>query len=194
MAKTKEEKATYMKEWRARNKEHISEYNRVYASENKESIAKKDARWRANNKDRVRKHNATYKSAHRDILAEKQRQYYYNNHDARLECMRSYRENNSEKISSAQKIAWENGGREKRAVIIAERLAFIGRYKTMFGCERCGYNEDPVALDLHHIDPKSKSVRQLQNHPLETIKLEIKKCSILCANCHRIHHFSKQEY
>ena len=55
-------------------------------------------------------------------------------------------------------------------------------------CKICGYNKSPMALDLHHIDPKTKSfglaVRGL-TRSWEALKREADKCALICANCHR---------
>ena len=59
------------------------------------------------------------------------------------------------------------------------------------GCELCGYNEHPAALDYDHIDPSQKefsigeAIGQAQGK--QRILDEIAKCRVLCANCHRIH-------
>ena len=53
----------------------------------------------------------------------------------------------------------------------------------------CGYDKAPEALDFDHIDPalKSKNVGQLiSSGSITNIFIEIRKCRILCANCHRI--------
>ena len=58
-------------------------------------------------------------------------------------------------------------------------------------CERCGFDH-PAALDFHHIDPKNKlknvSTLKWSGCSNETFLNEIKKCIVLCANCHRIEH------
>ena len=72
------------------------------------------------------------------------------------------------------------------------RSHWIGRYKVAKGCCICGYNKSKYALDFHHRDPSQKkfnaSVRMF-NMKLKTIMLEIRKCDIMCANCHRIESF-----
>ena len=60
-------------------------------------------------------------------------------------------------------------------------------------CERCGYNGNLAALDFHHRDPQTKNfqidLRSFSNTNLDTLKEELDKCDLLCANCHReIHH------
>lgn len=55
-------------------------------------------------------------------------------------------------------------------------------------CEICGYLRDPNALEFHHKDPRQKdfalSSRGL-TRSWERVKLELEKCILLCANCHR---------
>ena len=60
------------------------------------------------------------------------------------------------------------------------------RYKRFCGCKVCGERE-PVALDLHHVDPTTKdySPASLVGYSTETMKKEFRKCIVLCATCHR---------
>lgn len=64
---------------------------------------------------------------------------------------------------------------------------FITLYKISKGCEICGYNEDPLGLDLDHIDPMSKkySICDLNKKPWDVLFNEVSKCQVLCAICHR---------
>jgi transcriptional antiterminator len=60
-------------------------------------------------------------------------------------------------------------------------------------CRICSYNRSLSALELHHLDPKSKHEKlkgknsslfsQVSNW--EDLKREADKCALLCANCHR---------
>jgi hypothetical protein len=68
---------------------------------------------------------------------------------------------------------------------------FLNDYKLRNGCSSCGYAEHSCALDAHHVDPKTKkfciaSVRKSSFGKLRAIKEELKKCIILCSNCHRV--------
>ena len=60
-------------------------------------------------------------------------------------------------------------------------------------CERCGYNGNLAALDFHHRDPQTKNfqidLRSFSNTNLDTLKEELDKCDLLCANCHREIHY-----
>lgn len=64
---------------------------------------------------------------------------------------------------------------------------YILEFKSSNPCSNCG-EEDPRCLDFHHIDPKSKVLevsKLAHNGCIDLVKLEIKKCIMLCANCHR---------
>lgn len=57
-------------------------------------------------------------------------------------------------------------------------------------CVQCGYDEHYAALDFHHRNPEEKDVswNKLRLRSWDKIKLELDKCDLLCANCHRIIH------
>lgn len=57
-------------------------------------------------------------------------------------------------------------------------------------CENCGYDQNYAALDLHHTDPNKKEFifRELIGRPWNVVIAEIKKCELLCKNCHASHH------
>lgn len=55
-------------------------------------------------------------------------------------------------------------------------------------CAICGYNKLKAALEFHHIDPSQKEYAIASNgtcHDLEKDLNEVKKCLLVCANCHR---------
>jgi hypothetical protein len=56
-------------------------------------------------------------------------------------------------------------------------------------CGICGYNKCQDAMDLHHIIPEEKdfSFGQVRANPKNWFILvkELRKCCLLCANCHR---------
>ena len=61
-------------------------------------------------------------------------------------------------------------------------------------CSECGYNKNLAALCFHHInDDDSKEfgldMRQFSNRSIETLETELKKCILLCANCHMETHY-----
>jgi len=65
----------------------------------------------------------------------------------------------------------------------------VDMYKLSKGCAICGYNKCGAALEFHHIDADEKigtiAVLINKNVDMDVITEEIKKCIVLCANCHR---------
>ena len=54
-------------------------------------------------------------------------------------------------------------------------------------CQCCGYNKVNTALEFHHLDPAQKefSFGANTNKSWNTVRNELKKCILVCANCHR---------
>lgn len=55
-------------------------------------------------------------------------------------------------------------------------------------CSICGYNKCISALEFHHIDnDKERNICDMVHRwcSKDSILVEMSKCSILCANCHR---------
>lgn len=57
-------------------------------------------------------------------------------------------------------------------------------------CKHCAYKKSFSALEFHHLDPNEKdfSLAEMGSKKWETIKIELDKCILLCANCHREEH------
>lgn len=72
------------------------------------------------------------------------------------------------------------------------QLSWVHMYKAHSGCSHCG-NDDAHCLEFHHVDQASKShsVSQLiaRSHPWVQTLREIRKCIVLCVNCHRKEHY-----
>lgn len=55
-------------------------------------------------------------------------------------------------------------------------------------CEKCGYATSASALEFHHIDPSCKDFNISDSNLTlnwQSIKQELDKCILVCANCHR---------
>jgi len=80
----------------------------------------------------------------------------------------------------------------KTAVRKKKIYAWVDDYKSAMGCEVCG-ETDKRCLQLHHrkSSNKKKSVAALigKGYVFKTVKAEVGKCEVLCANCHSIHHY-----
>lgn len=60
-------------------------------------------------------------------------------------------------------------------------------------CAHCGGEYPPAVFDFHHVNPeeKDRTPAQLWQTSRETEDAELKKCIMLCANCHRIVHIEE---
>lgn len=60
-------------------------------------------------------------------------------------------------------------------------------------CSVCGYSKCSAALDFHHKDPAQKDFAiSAKGHTRswDKVKIELDKCVLVCANCHREIHYS----
>ncbi|MEO5950628.1 MAG: hypothetical protein ABIQ04_04225 [Candidatus Saccharimonadales bacterium] len=77
----------------------------------------------------------------------------------------------------------------KLAVTKRRRLLKLRAIATMgSSCVICHYDKHPGVLDFHHVDPTSKLFAISGggfSRSWSAIELEIKKCILVCANCHR---------
>lgn len=85
---------------------------------------------------------------------------------------------------------------QKRAAIRQKYLYdFVNRIKKLKRCENCGEDRWWV-LDFHHRKgyDKINSIGQMcsDGGSLHKIKEEIRKCEVLCANCHRDLHYQEK--
>ena len=53
-------------------------------------------------------------------------------------------------------------------------------------CCKCGYKKNLAALHFHHVDPSKKDVSwvKLRSRSWDKVLKELKKCILVCANCH----------
>ncbi len=89
---------------------------------------------------------------------------------------------------------WYYKNRQHRIEIKEKRRQSLHRWfyelkRDEFECSQCGESRPP-ALDFHHPNKKDKSVSKMVNdgHSKDSIREEIDRCLVLCANCHRKAH------
>ncbi len=81
--------------------------------------------------------------------------------------------------------------RETQAKRKVRLRLWMEQYKQARCCERCGYS-DHRALEFHHLRREEKAINvseMLRGNSVATMKREIAKCVLLCANCHAIEHY-----
>jgi hypothetical protein len=80
----------------------------------------------------------------------------------------------------------------KDCIVAKERRKYrtnmVNEYKVSYGCKLCGYNKCAEALHFHHRDPthkiKAVGIMVKRGYSIERIIAEMRKCDVLCANCH----------
>jgi hypothetical protein len=75
----------------------------------------------------------------------------------------------------------------RRRLYRTQSRHFVLEYLKTHPCEVCT-ETDPVVLDFHHRHPsrKTKEIAQmLGTYTTNKVILEIRKCRVLCSNCHR---------
>lgn len=86
---------------------------------------------------------------------------------------------------------YENTKRQRRKV-----RQMLTNEKVKSGCIYCGIKH-PAVLDFHHKDPSTKLFTIAQyssqyHYPIATLMVEVRKCEVLCANCHRLLHYNER--
>jgi NAD-dependent dihydropyrimidine dehydrogenase PreA subunit len=121
--------------------------------------------WRDNNKE----HRANYAKKWRELNPEKYKEI----------SLRSY-EKRKEKTIKENRENWQT--RKINAV----------EYKGN-RCEDCKQTFPYGVYDFHHLNPKEKDLSWRKTKNWESIKVELDKCVLLCANCHRIRHIEERK-
>lgn len=100
-------------------------------------------------------------------------------------CMKIYRQNhyNSNKLEIVNKVTARR----------AELFNYIWQIKCNSRCVDCG-NADPRVLDFDHLGDKEFNLSEVTRRGFgrSKIDVEIAKCEIRCANCHRIKTFERK--
>jgi hypothetical protein len=87
--------------------------------------------------------------------------------------------------------------REIRRKRITENKTWLRSYKEAYGCcRRCIRTYHPEVMQFHHVYfPKIANVSDMvcDGYSLHSIKEEIKKCELICANCHALQNALERE-
>lgn len=138
--------------------------------------------WYIKNKNSIKEKNEERRSKPRYKQMQKKRSakyYQLNKNEIK------HRQSTYNKTTKARVLAKTR--REKRIKIIRQ---FVNNIKLQMDCQNPNCKSerphDACELDFHHLDDKCDNVSViLLNKSRKSLISEIKKCTILCANCHR---------
>ena len=97
-----------------------------------------------------------------------------------------YAKNGEEWVTPASFWRRKGKSRAKQWMNRRRRTYWLNKYKERQGCCECGYDENGIALQFHHLGDKSVNISDARSSSLKTLFAEIRKCVIMCANCHAI--------
>ena len=88
--------------------------------------------------------------------------------------------------SSVIELVYENKYPKKNARAKRRRY-WLNYIKMKCGCSICGYRENALALQFDHLGCKTRQVSHMILNSIANLIKEVRKCRVLCANCHSIH-------
>jgi hypothetical protein len=79
----------------------------------------------------------------------------------------------------------------KRAENWEKTFEFFGGRRCMI----CGMQSKLPIYELHHHDQEGKetNISSIMHHSWEKVEKELRKCMLVCANCHRAVHYIERE-
>ena len=154
--------------WVEKNKEKYREKWREYQRRYKKKLRETSPEQRQKEREARKK----YYAEHREEEQRKAREY-----------MRRYYIEKKEQLSERRKAKYNKA-----------RLAF-NEYLVKNPCSMCGVS-DIDCLELHHVRPKGRingrrvdpAITSIFFHSKRKLEIELAKCVVLCANCHRKEH------
>jgi DNA-directed RNA polymerase subunit M/transcription elongation factor TFIIS len=103
-----------------------------------------------------------------------------------LYCKFCYKNMNAKRYKE-NKEAFRQRNKTRDSTVKEQSRLYVWNYLLSHPCVDCG-ESDPIVLDFDHIETnKIKSISNLigDGHSLHNIIIEIAKCEVRCANCHR---------
>jgi|SRR3990167_9075046 len=123
-----------------------------------------------------KKQRHEYYEKNKEQIKQKTKRYY---HIVRKKLFQE----NVEKYRVINKVKNDKRLEKRRKLLLELKEKAGGR------CKKCGYNEEIRILHFHHLRDKISEVSLLQSEL--KIRVEAKKCVLLCPNCHALTHLPK---
>ena len=70
------------------------------------------------------------------------------------------------------------------------KKTYLENYKKVRSCVLCKWNKHTEILQFHHRNPNEKEINIHKCTSIDKIKEELKKCDLLCPNCHFWIHYN----
>lgn len=118
---------------------------------------------------------------------------------------KEYYKKNRERIRISEKKHYEENWDEIRKKHKERyqkiKQEFLSTYKIGKCCDLCGWKEHPEILQFHHKEKKEKEFtignipisNRSSPNKLKLIQKEIKKCILLCPNCHFLLYYKERK-
>lgn len=140
-------------------------------------------------KEHEREWRKLYWNKNRQKFLEKKKQYYEKNKDFVKKQRMKYYEKNKDFCQSFMR----NYNKNRRARIRSIILWYFG-----YHCSKCGYNADPRALQLDHINgggsQEQKALGPISAYYYKKPQELFEKFQLLCANCNYIKRHENNEF
>ena len=161
--------AEIRKEQYEKNKVTEIEYGKQYRKDNQEKEKARAKRYKELNPEKVKESQKKYRETNPEKVKERRKNWAMANKELVNHYSKSHRDT---------------------------RREFLDIIKLEEGCQICGYNEHPRALQFDHINPAEKlfTIAGLLTCSMDKLLTELEKCRVLCANCHSIHSWQEQHW
>jgi hypothetical protein len=193
-----------------KNKEDQREYRRQYYQKNKEKTDAQNKEWRRSHPDQAKEIDRKHYLNHREQEIQEAIKYNGLHPEQRKQAEKKYRQSalgrekrrmyddahraHNNELARANYARHRESYIKKSNKITKERRERFKEFKRTQKCSWCGEAHESC-IEFHHRDPSEKDfqISSISHYPWNTIMEEIKKCDVLCSNCHRKTHFNLRQ-
>lgn len=157
------------------------DYTKKYCEAHKEEKRAYDLEYRTKNSEKKKEYDRIYREKNREKINARSREYGRLHKEEVATRSKKWFEDNPERAKANRQEYQLRRKQIKLDKIIAEG-----------GCCICGIKYDgsnAAIFDLHHLDPQNKVIEVGRCRGIKQATEELKKCSVVCSNCHRMLHF-----
>jgi len=159
----------------------------MYSEKNKEKLKEKRKQKYIEDQEKLKKKSRDYKATHKEQVSKYNKMWQEKNKDYSKARKKEYRETHKEEIADYQKDWFENHqGYHKTHY--QKRIMEYNEFIKTLECSICG-EKDPDCLCFHHKDQSPEKRIQISMLSKKRREEELKKCIVLCHNCHMKHHY-----